>query len=69
MAFIVNSAPGAGFRFEPSAQFDDAKSALGWAVALERRGMRLIRIKDTTSGRIFEEKDLRAELKRLQETS
>ena len=65
VAFIVNSSPGAGFRFEPSATFDNAKAALGWAVGLERRGMRLIRIKDTVSGLIYDERDLRAEIKRV----
>ena len=69
MVFIVNSSPGAGLRFEPSASFNDAKSALGWAVGLDRRGMRLIRIKDTISGRVFDEKALREEIKREQGAS
>lgn len=68
MPFIVNSSPGAGLRFEPSATFPDAKAALGWATGLRLRGMRLIRIRDTLSGRVFDEKDLRDEIKRLQET-
>lgn len=67
MAFIVNSSPGAGLRFEPSATFADAKAALGWAAGLRQRGMRLIRIRDTLSGRVFDEKELREEIKRLQE--
>lgn len=65
MAFIVNSSPGAGLRFEPSATLPDAKAALGWAAGLERRGMRLIRIRDTETGRVFDEKALREEIKRL----
>jgi hypothetical protein len=66
MAFIVNSSPGAGLRFEPSATFPDAKDALGWASGLSRRGMRLIRIKDTDTGHVFDEKALREEIKRAQ---
>ncbi|MBK6705363.1 MAG: hypothetical protein IPL62_00835 [Caulobacteraceae bacterium] len=66
MAFIVNSSPGAGLRFEPSATLPDAKAALGWAAGLERRGMRLIRIRDTVTGNIFDERQLRDEIKRLQ---
>jgi len=66
MPFIVNSSPGAGLRFEPSATFADAKAALGWAAGLERRGMRLIRIRDTVSGNVFDERGLRDEIKRLQ---
>jgi len=66
VAFIVNSSPGAGLRFEPSATLPDAKAALGWAAGLERRGMRQIRIRDTETGRIFNEKELREELKRSQ---
>lgn len=66
MPFIVNSSPGAGLRFEPSSTFGDAKAALGWAAGLERRGMRLIRIKDTETGHVFDEKGLREEIKRLQ---
>lgn len=66
MAFIVNSSPGAGLRFEASATFPDAKAALGWAVGLERRGMRLIRIKDTDTGAVFDQRGLRDEIKRLQ---
>jgi hypothetical protein len=64
--FIVNSSPGAGLRFEPSATFPDAKAALGWANGLERRGMRLVRIRDTETGQVFDEKNLRDEIKRLQ---
>jgi hypothetical protein len=66
MPFIVNSSPGAGLRFEPSATFADAKAALGWAAGLERRGMRLIRIRDTVSGAVFDERQLRDEIKRAQ---
>jgi hypothetical protein len=66
MPFIVNSSPGAGLRFEPSATFPDAKAALGWAVGLERRGMRLIRIRDTVTGSVFDERGLREEIKRVQ---
>jgi hypothetical protein len=66
VAFIVNSSPGAGLRFEPSATFADAPAALNWAIGLERRGMRLIRIKDTESGAVLDERGLRDEIKRLQ---
>ena len=66
MAFIVNSSPGAGLRFEPSATLPDAKAALGWAAGLERRGMRLIRIRDTVSGAIFDQRELRDQIKRTQ---
>jgi hypothetical protein len=62
----VNSSPGAGLRFEPSVTFPDAKAALGWAVGLDRRGMRLIRIRDTITGTVFDERGLREEIKRLQ---
>lgn len=68
MPFIVNSSPGAGLRFEPSATLPDAKAALNWAIDLRRRGMRLIKIRDTTSGQIFEEKELRDEVDRLHRT-
>ena len=64
MSFIVNSSPGPGLRFESSVTFADAKAALGWAAGLERRGMRLIRIRDTVTGTVFDERGLRAELKR-----
>lgn len=66
MAFIVNSSPAAGLRFEPSVTLPDAKAALGWAAGLERRGMRLIRIRDTETGNIFDERQLRDEIKRTQ---
>ena len=66
MPFIVNSSPGAGLRFEPSATFAEANDALGWAVGLSRRGMRLIRIRNTDTGLVFDEKSLREELKRAQ---
>ncbi|MGD9982350.1 MAG: hypothetical protein AB7H66_09070 [Hyphomonadaceae bacterium] len=69
MPFIVNSSPGAGLRFERSQTFADAKTALGWAAGLERRGMRLIRIRDTDTGQVFNESELRAEIKRLKEVS
>ncbi len=66
MAFIVNSSPGAGLRFEPSATFLEAKDAVGWAAGLARRGMRLIRIRDTDTGLVFDENGLREEIKRCQ---
>jgi hypothetical protein len=66
VSFVVNSSPGAGLRYEPSATFLDAQSALGRAAKLEQRGMRLIRIKDTISGQIFDEPSLRAEIRRLE---
>jgi hypothetical protein len=69
VAFIVNSSPGPGLRFEPSNTFADIKAALDWAVGLSRRGMRLIRIRDTDTGRIFDERELREEIKRLQEAA
>lgn len=66
MAFIVNSAPGPGLRFEPSNTFADMNAALDWAAGLSLRRMRLIRIRDTDTGRIFDEQELRDEIKRLQ---
>lgn len=69
MPFMVNSSPGAGLRFEPSATFADVKEALNWAAGLERRGMRLVRIRDTVSGHVFDERSLREELKRAQKTA
>lgn len=59
MAFVVNSAPGAGLRFEPSASFPDAKTALHHAKRLSARGMRNIRIRDTVSGQVYDESSLR----------
>ena len=69
MSYIVNSSPGAGLRFEPSATLPDANAALSWASALQRRGMRLIRIKDIETGRVYDEKSLREEIKRAGEAS
>jgi hypothetical protein len=69
MAFMVNSSPGAGFRFEPSQQFADAKSALDHAVALARRGMRQVRIKDIDSGQVFDERAFRQHLAQLKAAS
>lgn len=69
MAFIVNSSPGPGLRFEPSNTLADIKAALDWAAGLSRRGMRLIRIRDTDTGRVFDERQLREEIKRLQGTA
>lgn len=66
MSFIVNSSPGPGLRFERSATFADAKDALSWAIGLDRRGMRLIRIRDMSTGNVFDERGLREEIKRLQ---
>lgn len=63
MAFIVNSSPGAGLRFEPSNTLNDAKAALQWASSLSRRGMRLIRIRDVETGRVYDEKQFREEMK------
>lgn len=65
MAFIVNSSPGAGLRFVPSSTLADGESAISVAEDLERRGMRLIRIRDTDTGAVFDQKALRYELKRL----
>jgi hypothetical protein len=64
--FIVNSSPGPGLRFEPSETLASANDALAWAGGLSRRGMRLIRIRDTETGAIFDEKSLREEVRRLQ---
>jgi|CXWL01.1.fsa_nt_gi hypothetical protein len=64
MRFMVNSAPGAGYRFEPSATFVEAKDALSHAVELSARGMRSIKIRDTVTGAIFDEKSLRQSLSR-----
>lgn len=65
MAFMVNSSPGAGFRFEPSVTLPDAKRALEHAAALARRGMRQIKIRDTESGQVFDERELRQHLLNL----
>ena len=65
MAFLVNSAPRAGFRFEAGVTFADVQQALEHAVALSRRGMRAIQIRDTESGRIFDERGLRAHINQL----
>ena len=62
MRFIVNSSPGAGLRFEPSVALPDAQAALSHAAALSLRGMRLIKIKDTVTGEVFDERALRAKL-------
>ncbi len=67
MAYIVNSSPGAGLRFEASKSVPSAHAALDWAMGLERRGMRMIRIVDAATGRVFNEKELRDEIKRLRE--
>lgn len=66
MSFIVNSSPGAGLRFEASVTLEEPAAALAWASGLERRGMRQIRIRDTSSGVVFDERSFRAELKRLE---
>jgi hypothetical protein len=64
MPFVVNSSPGAGLRFEAGATLPDAKAALKWALDLETRGMRMIRIRDTDTGEVFDERGLRAALHR-----
>lgn len=69
MTFIVNSSPGAGLRFEPSNALCDAKAALDWATGLSRRGMRLVRIRDVETGRIYDEKQFREELKSREHAS
>lgn len=66
MPFIVNSSPGAGLRFEASATFAQPAAALEWAAGLERRGMRQIRIRDTQSGTVFDQRSFREEIKRLE---
>jgi hypothetical protein len=65
MPFLVNSAPRAGFRFEAGVTFPDARQALEHAVALSRRGMRAIKIRDTESGTVFDERGLRVHLNGL----
>lgn len=60
MAFLVNSSPGAGLRFEPSETLQDARAALEHADALSRRGMRKIMIRNTVTGEVFDERSLRA---------
>jgi hypothetical protein len=59
VSFIVNSSPGAGFRFEPSVTFERADAALRHATDLSLRGMRLIKIKNIETGEIFDERGLR----------
>ncbi len=63
MTYIVNSSPRAGYKYEPSSSFITAAEALLFAAALTRRGMRLVRIVDTESGKVYEESVLRRELK------
>ena len=62
MAFIVNSSPGAGLRFEASVTLPDATAALAHASNLAKRGMRLIKIRDTETGEIFDERALRLKM-------
>ena len=62
MAYLVNSSPGAGLRFEPSVKFENAVDALLWAAGLGKRGMRLVRIFDSATGKVYEETTLRNEL-------
>lgn len=62
MAFKVNSSPGAGLRFQPSETFADANAALSHAAVLGLRGMRLVKIIDTDTGEVFEEKSLRQKI-------
>lgn len=69
MAYIINSSPGAGLRFQPSVTVADADAALSEAAALARRGMRLIKIKDTESGQVFDENGLRDHVKRQKSTA
>lgn len=64
MAYVVNSSPGAGLKFEPSNTLADAKAALDWAAGLTRRGMRLVRIRDMETGQIYDERQLRDALQR-----
>ncbi|MDX2276259.1 MAG: hypothetical protein NW206_12480 [Hyphomonadaceae bacterium] len=69
MTFIVNSSPGAGLRFVPSATFNDAKAALEWADNLQLRGMRLIRIRDTAAQATYDQKGLRDEIEHTRRVS
>ncbi|MET0181601.1 MAG: hypothetical protein ABW199_01815 [Caulobacterales bacterium] len=62
MTYIVNSFPGAGHRHHPSAQFENAVDALQWAGELVKRGMRLVRIRDKSTGEVFEAAALRKRL-------
>ena len=64
MAFIVNSSPGAGLKFEASATFAEPKPALDWAEGLQKRGMRMIRIRDTVAAETYDQKSLREEIER-----
>ena len=67
MAFLVNSAPGPGLRFQPSITFADANSALAHAAELARRGMREIKIRDIESGVVFSERGFRDHVRQLKE--
>jgi hypothetical protein len=69
VAFIVNSSPGAGLRFEPSATVSTVHAARDCVERLSARGMRLIRVRDTETGSVFDEKGLRAEIARLKSAS
>ena len=66
MAFLVKSSPRAGHLFEPSRTVPDASTALIHAVALSHRGMRLIKIKDTETGEVFDERGFRQHMEQLQ---
>lgn len=59
----MNSSPRAGYKYEPSTRFVTAAEALLFAATLTKRGMRLVRIIDTESGKVYEESVLRRELK------
>ena len=65
MAFMVNSSPRSGLLFEPSRTVDDAGAVLIHAVALSHRGMRLIKIRDTESGEVFDERGFRQHMAQL----
>lgn len=65
MAFIVNSAPSAGLLFEPGVTVAEPAAALAHAVALSRRGMRQIKIRDIESGEIYDERGFRQYMERL----
>jgi hypothetical protein len=65
LAYIVNSSAGAGLRFEPSVTLSTAKAALDWAAGLSLRGMRLVRIIDTETGQVFDERSLRDKLQNV----
>lgn len=69
MAYIVNSSPGAGLRFEAGKTLADPHAALAWALGLSERGMRLVRIRDVETGQVLDVRQLRDMISRQEAAS